>query len=244
MSATIQGHNGMKISKIIDLTHTLTSETPSWDGMCGFNLVTTQDHHQCSAQTKYKQQSLQLKKTGIGTHIDAPIHCFPNAASVAELSLENLITKAYVINVSTKADLNYKISVDDIIEFERLHGTIEKNSLVIVHTGWSKRWHNSKEYRNENEHGIMKFPSFSAQAAQLLIDRNVAGIAIDTLSPDCPGSNDPVHRIMLSNNKYMIENIANADQLPPVGAYIIALPLKIESTEAPLRIIGLTFENQ
>ncbi len=48
---------------------------------------------------------------------------------------------------------------------------------------------------------------------------------------------------MLSNNKYMIENIAHADQLPPVGAYVIALPLKIESTEAPVRIVGLIVEN-
>lgn len=87
----------------------------------------------------------------------------------------------------------------------------------------------------------MQFPSLSAEAAQLLIERGIAGIAIDTLSPDCPGSGDPVHRIMLSNNKYMIENIAHADQLPPVGAYVIALPLKIESTEAPIRVVGLIF---
>lgn len=243
LSTTIHGQNMMKIAKIIDLTHTLNAESPTWDGTCGFDLPTTLDHHECSSETKYKLQSLHLKKAGIGTHIDAPLHCFPNASSVAALSLENLIVNAYVINVSSKAHSNYKISVDDIIEFEKIHGPIQNNSLVIVYTGWSKYWPDSKKYRNENQQGIMQFPSLSAQAAELLIERNVAGIAIDTLSPDCPGSGDPVHRIMLSNNKYMIENIAHADQLPPVGAYVIALPIKIESTEAPVRIVGLTFEN-
>lgn len=243
VSTAIQGQNMIKIDKIIDLTHTLTAESPTWDGACGFDLPTTLDHHECSTETKFKLQALHLKKAGVGTHIDAPLHCFPNTASVASLSLENLIVKAYVINVSSKADSNYKISVDDITEFEKIHGPIQKNSLVIVYTGWSKYWPDSKKYRNENQQGIMQFPSLSAQAAELLIERNVAGIAIDTLSPDCPGSGDPVHRMMLSHNKYMIENIAHADQLPPVGAYVIALPIKIESTEAPVRIVGLTFEN-
>lgn len=233
----------MKITKIIDLTHTLNAESPTWDGSCGVDLATINEHYECTSETKYKRQSLHIKKTGAGTHIDAPLHCFPNAISTAALSLENLIVKAYVIDVSAHANSDYKISVTDVIQFEKTHGTIEKNSLVIVYTGWSKYWPDSKKYRNENQQRIMQFPSLSAQAAELLVERGIAGIAIDTLSPDCPGSGDPVHRIMLSNNKYMIENIAHADQLPPVGAYVIALPLKIESTEAPVRIVGLIVEN-
>lgn len=239
---TIQGQEFMKslkISKIIDLTHTLDAKNPTWDGSCGFDLPTTHDHHECASETKYKRQALHLKKTGVGTHIDAPLHCFAGQAPVAALPLENLIVPAIVIDVSSKAASNYIISANDILYFEKKYGKISENSLVIVYTGWSKQWLDSKKYRNANDKEVMQFPSFSSQAAQLLIDRNVAGIAIDTLSPDCPGSGDPVHRIMLSNNKYIIENIANCDQLPPIGAYVIALPIKIESTEAPVRIIAL-----
>ncbi len=234
--------NDFKIKKIIDLSHLLDATNPTWDGSCGFDLPTTLDHHECASETKYKLHALHLKKSGTGTHIDAPLHCFPSQASVAELSLENLIVKACVIDVSSKASANYLITADDIIAFEKSYGPIERNSLVIAYTGWSKYWPDSKKYRNEDTQGVMHFPSFSAQAVQLLIDRNVAGIAIDTLSPDCPGSGDPVHRLILSNNKYIIENIANCDQLPPTGAYVIALPLKISATEAPVRIVGLILE--
>ena len=242
----IQGQDFMtnlKIRKIIELTYTLNAQSPTWDGSCGFDLPTTLDHHECTSETKYKLQAMHLKKAGIGTHIDAPLHCFPGQAADAALPLENLMVKACVIDVSSKISANYILSADDIISFEKKYGQIPENALVIAYTGWSTYWNDSEKYRNENKQGIMQFPSFSAQAAQLLIARNVAGIAIDTLSPDCPGSGDPVHRIMLSNNKYIIENIANGDQLPPVGAYIIALPLKIESTEAPVRIVGLVFAN-
>ena len=234
--------NNVKIKKIIDLTHTLTAESPTWDGSCGFDLPTTSDYHESTSETKFKRQAMHLKKTGIGTHIDAPLHCFPAKAAAADLPLEQLCVTGCVIDVSSKASSDYLISVDDITSFEESHGIIQENTLVIVYTGWSKYWHDSKKYRNENKQGIMQFPSFSAEAAQLLIKRNVAGIAIDTLSPDCPNSGYPVHRIMLSNNKYIIENIAYCDQLPPVGTYVIALPLKINATEAPLRIIGLIIE--
>ncbi len=235
--------NDFKIKKIVDLSHTLTAENPTWDGSCGFDLSTTQEHQECTTETKYKLHAMHLKKAGAGTHIDAPLHCFAGQAPVADLPLESLIVKACVIDISAKASADYLLSVDDIISFEKLYGRIPENTLVIANTGWSKYWPDSKKYRNENKEGIMQFPSFSAEAVQLLIDRKVAGIALDTLSPDCPGSGDPVHRLILSKNKYIIENIANCDQLPAIGAYVIALPLKINATEAPVRIVGLVFEN-
>lgn len=61
-TATIQGLNCMKITKIIDLTHTLNAESPTWDGACGFDLPTTLDHHECTSETKFKLQALHLKK--------------------------------------------------------------------------------------------------------------------------------------------------------------------------------------
>lgn len=66
------------------------------------------------------------------------------------------------------------------------------------------------------------------------------GLGIDTLSPDRPNEGYPVHRTLLSAGKYIIENIANSEQLPPTGSFVLALPLKIrQATEAPMRLIGL-----
>ena len=50
----------------------------------------------------------------------------------------------------------------------------------------------------------------------------------------------PGHKLLFSKNKYIIENMANLHKLPARGAYVIALPLKIEKGgEAPARVVGL-----
>ena len=86
----------------------------------------------------------------------------------------------------------------------------------------------------------MHFPGFSKEAAELLIERDVAGIGIDTFSPDPGISTDlSVHHSMLQHNKYLIENLTNLDQLPSAGAFICALPIKITAgPEASARVIA------
>lgn len=220
--------------KIIDLSHTITSQSPTWTGDCGFRNKVVLDYAHSATETNFRVQQFSMN-AGIGTHIDAPAHCFPGAETVDNLALTTLITPCVVINVAAKANENYQINLEDIQIFEHQYGMIAKNALVIFHTGWSKFWSDKSKYIN-NHH----FPSVAKVVAEILLEREVCGLAIDTLSPDCPGSIFPVHQLMLGASKYIIENIAHADALPPVGACVIALPLKIKNaTEAPLRMIGL-----
>jgi len=147
---------------------------------------------------------------------------------------------ACVIDVSTRAHADYEVSVEDIEQYERQWGKIPKHALVIAYTGWSQFWSDPDRYRNVDSKGQMHFPAFSGTAAAMLLQRDISGIAIDTLSPDCLDAAFPVHKIMLGAGKYIIENIAQCFQMPPQGGYVIALPLRIEdAAESPMRIIGL-----
>jgi kynurenine formamidase len=48
-----------------------------------------------------------------------------------------------------------------------------------------------------------------------------------------------VHRVIAAANVLGLENLANLGQLPPSGALIVALPMKIEGgSGAPLRAIA------
>jgi kynurenine formamidase len=220
--------------KFIELTHLLTPSVPTWNGSCGFCLEVKKDYDRV-----FRVQQIKLH-AGVGTHMDAPSHRFEKGSSIAEISLEKLIVPAYVIDVSAKASENYEISLQDVEQFEKEHGKISSNSLVILHTGWDRFWLTPDVYRNVDKKGQMHFPACSAKAAELLLQRDVAGLAIDTLSPDCLDLTFPVHQKLLGAGKYIIENLANASQLPPIGSYVIALPLRAdEATEAPLRIVGL-----
>ena len=220
--------------RFVDLTYALNKNIPHWHDGCGFNNKITLDYSECDSDVKFRVQYLDMF-AGIGTHMDAPSHCKINGTSIADIPLTDLIRPCIVINVENKAHESYQCSVEDIELFEQQYGQIDQGIFVIIHTGWGKYWNITNKYRNN-----LLFPSVSIDAAKLLLSRNIVGIGIDTLSPDIDDSGFPVHKIMLENDKYSIENIANSDQLPAIGAYIIALPIKIsDGTEAPIRLVGL-----
>jgi kynurenine formamidase len=155
---------------------------------------------------------------------------------IASIPLEQLIAPCIVIDVSARAHENYRVTPDDIRHFETTYGPINKKSFVIIYTAWDKFWNNKDEYRNN-----LIFPTISSEATELLLERDIVGLGIDTLSPDNEADGFPVHRLVLGSGKYIIENIANAGLMPPVGAYTFALPIKIQDgAESPIRLIAIT----
>ncbi len=140
-----------------------------------------------------------------------------------------------VIDVSDKCFEHYSLSVQDIADFESKYGLIPKSSCVFVKTGWSKFWHSPLKYHNNHV-----FPSVSSEAAELLVERGVSAIGVDTLSPDRPEDGFKVHKAFLGADKIIIENIANLDIMPPTGGFVMVLSIKIkDGTEAPVRLVGL-----
>lgn len=220
--------------KFIDLTHTITPSIPTWGGECGFVVNTVADYAQGCRVQHFNMCA------GLGTHMDAPAHFIPNADDIAAIPLERLIVPVHVINISHKCSSDYFATPGDMIEYENNYGTISESSLVIFYSGWDKYWDDQTKYRNMDENGVMHFPGILPTTASLLVERNIAGIAIDTLSPDGSNYQFPVHQILLGNDKYIIENIARAKSLPVSGAHAIALPLKIaQGTESAIRIVGV-----
>jgi kynurenine formamidase len=220
--------------RMVELTHLLSPHAPTWNGSCGFCLEVKKDYDQV-----FRVQQIKMH-AGVGTHMDAPSHRFPGGLSIADIPLEQLIVPACLIDVSRKAHADYEISLEDVAQYEASHGIILPNSLVIGYTGWSRFWSTPEAYRNMDVHGQMHFPAFSRKAADVLLERDIAGIAIDTLSPDCLDLDFPVHQILLGHGKYIIENIADCSQIPPKGGYCLALPLRAEhAAESPIRLIGL-----
>lgn len=218
----------------IDLTHKIDENTRVWDGSCGFSYQLTGDYNKGG----FRGQEFTIRSC-LGTHMDSPAHCFEGALDCSAIKLENCIVPAYVIDISSKAHEEYVISKDDIQQFEVTYGTIQKNSFVFFSTGWSKRWSDPASFRNERN-GIPRFPSVSEDAALFLLEREIVGMGIDTLSPDKFDNNAPVHKLLLDSGKYIIENVANLENMPPANAYIIALPLKINgAVESPIRLVGL-----
>lgn len=226
-------------SRAVDLTHPLYMGMPFWPGTEPINIERLADYDKGYRMHKFTMWE------NIGTHVDSPSHFAVGKGkrTIDQLPLDQLIVPIVVINVQrkVKSDEDYQLTAKDITNWEALYGKVNKGSLVVMNTGWYLKFSNPVAYVNQDKEGVLHFPGFSAAAAKLLVERDVAGIGIDTLSLD-PG-NDlsfPVHNIMLAANKYQIENMNKLDALPTTGAVVVigVLPVR-DGSQAQARIFGL-----
>jgi kynurenine formamidase len=182
-----------------------------------------------------------------GTHLDAPIHFAAGGDTTEKIPLENLVAEVYVIDVSEKAavDRNYRLTPDDVREFETEHGEIAAGSVVLMRTDWSDHWPDAMAYLGDDtprDASNLQFPGLGAEATRLLAEeRKIALLGVDTASVDYGKSQDfIVHRIGSAQGVANLENLTNLNQLPPTGAIIVALPMKIEGgSGGPARVVAL-----
>lgn len=165
---------------------------------------------------------------------------------VHEYPIDELISPVGVVNVSQQAqrDADYRVTKQDLINWEKIHGSFQNDSFIIANTGWTRLWTNPKEYINFDVNGVRHFPGWGREAAEYLLAKGVRGLGIDTASID-PGSDSSfaAHTVFLQANKYLVENIKlndeNIQKLPDVGATIFIMPLPIENgSESPARVFA------
>jgi kynurenine formamidase len=216
--------------KLIDLTHALSEKAPTWDGGCGYQLTMESDYVSDSP-VSFKVQSMSLN-CGIGTHIDTPAHCIKGMSTIDQIPLDHLINPGYLIDISHRLHADNYLTAQDILEFEAQNEIIQENSCVLVNTGWYRYWDDAPAYHNK-----FQFPYVHSEAANLLSERGIRALGIDTLSPDRPDSGYPVHGLLLSKNILIIENVTNLVGLPSKNFTVTIAPLKLcGATESPVRI--------
>ena len=233
--------------RIVDLTHPFNAQTIYWptDPPTSFRLEQLA-RGRTAGGYYYSANALATAEHG-GTHLDAPRHFSQTGRTTDQIPLEQLVARAVVIDVSAKTVNNpdYLLSVVDIQEFERANGRILPGTIVLMNTGWARRWPNKRAYLGDDTPGDatrLRFPSFGIEAIRMLLrQRFIAGIGADVASIDPGPSRDfPVHQAIAGANLPAFENLANLDQVPMTGATIIALPMKIQGgSGGPLRIIAL-----
>lgn len=183
--------------------------------------------------------------TSPNTNIDAPAQLARGMWTVGQIPPERLIAPLAVLDVTSQVRRNpdYEVSVEDIAQWEQIHGDIPAGSVVLARTGWSQRWNSSAQYRNADKRGVMHFPGFSEDAAKFLVEgRAVLALGIDTLSVD-PGASKTmaVHEYTLAHSVYHLENVTNLDRVPDAGAVVVVAPMKLEGeADGPVRILALT----
>ena len=162
-----------------------------------------------------------------GTHVDAPVHFAKGKWAVDQIPIPRLAGPAMLIDVEDRmresvrrGQLDYLVSIADVRRWEDRHGHLPDNVILLVHTGWWRRWNRTSDNLGLPERlpaGQLPtdcfqchFPGFDPQLiAWLLVERpSFRAVGIDTLSQDCGSSQTfRAHRLNAQHNKYAIENL-------------------------------------
>lgn len=232
--------------KWIDLTYPFDETTVYWPTAETFRLDTVFEGTTDSG-FYYSAYQYCAAEHG-GTHLDAPVHFAEGKLPMDQIPLEQLIGGAVVVDVSTQAAANpdYLVTTDDFLAWEKSNGPLPEGVIVLIRTGFGKFWPDRARYMGTAERGAaavakLHFPGLHPEAAKwLLANRSIKSIGLDTPSIDYGQSTlFESHRILFEKNIPAFENLANLDQLPAKGLWVIALPMKIKNgSGGPLRMVA------
>jgi kynurenine formamidase len=205
---------------VVDLTHTITPEMPVYPGTAPPTL------HQANTveQNGFAETRLGMH-SHTGTHVDAPAHMVAGAATLAQLDAGHFVGCACAIDVSGRAAI-------DTSALQAHAGLIEGCDFVLLHTGWSRYWGESRYFDG--------FPVLSTDAARWLTRRGLKGIGVDTISVD------PVSATVFGNHLELfgaglviVENLTGLDALVGQTFLFSCLPLKLDVVDgSPVRAVA------
>jgi kynurenine formamidase len=235
--AAAQAVRTAPVSRVVDLTHALRPDFPTFDGKPAIAV----EPALTVARDGYAMNRLAYLEH-VGTHFDAPAHFSAGGAPVDAIPAEALVCPLVVVDVAERAaaDPDYRLSPEDLAAHEHAHGRIQPGACVALRSGWDAHVATPR-FRNADASGAMRFPGFHPDTAPLLLERGVAGVAVDTLSLDHGSSRDfGFHLAWLGAGRWGLECAANLGALPPTGATIVAgAPRIAGGTGGPGRALAL-----
>ncbi|MFN6468240.1 MAG: cyclase family protein [Nostoc sp. SerVER01] len=208
--------NSITYRRVIHLSHVIDLDIPQWPGDPPVELETV---------AQLNNDGYYLRRFSLGehsaTHINAPNSFYSHSIGIDQYPAQSLIVPAVVIDIReiVKANFDYALAIADVLAWEEQYGEIPAGCIVILNTGWQKKWFDKNAFFNQDAEGISHFPGFGIDATQFLLQqRQIAGVGIDTHGVD-PGQDNSLatNRLVLEQPRIVLENLTNLDQLPPKG---------------------------
>jgi kynurenine formamidase len=118
-----------------------------------------------------------------------------------------------------------EIRLDDIEH----QAEIESSDFVFFRTDWSKFVHTDEYYNH---------PELSPEVVRWLVSKQINAVGIDALGLGRDRRHGEYDRLLIKNNVFVIENLANLSAIPNREFKVYCFPLKIENVDAiPARVV-------
>ena len=158
-----------------------------------------------------------------GTHMDAPVHFQPGAASIDQMPLDATVGRARVIRIRDRVQVTVR---------ELEPARIRRGERILLRTRNSPTaWHGRRF--------VEDFVHLSTEAAQWIAARGVRALGVDYLSVGgyLARNGAAVHHALLGAGVWIIEGL-DLSRVPAGPCELICLPLRLVGSDgAPARAI-------
>ena len=211
--------------QLVELSHVIRAGMTTYPGLPGPQIIpyltreASREHY--AAGTEFVID--QLKVVGnTGTYLEAPHHRFSSGADLSSISLARTVdVPAVVVRVAGARQPGVDVSA-----LAALHVS---GKAVLLHTGDDARF-GTRAYADQQHFLTRDGAAWLADHGAMLV--GIDGVNID----DTTDLERPAHTLLLGADILIIENLTGLDQLPPAGAQLTAVPLRIEEFGAiPVR---------
>jgi arylformamidase len=209
---------------ILDLTREISTDTKVFPGsplpkFITWNKMEIHNYH----------SEVVFMSTHTGTHMDAPSHFVTGVSSIDQIPVNRFISRAILVKISKTSD---ELITAGEIEASKIK-ILEGNSVVF-----STSWENEVD----NDYYFNHSPGLSEDAAEYLIDKRVNAVCIDSPSIDRGSDiNFPVHKLLLSKDILIVENLCNLSKIDNQNFTLIMTPLKLSGASgSPIRAIAIS----
>jgi arylformamidase len=170
-----------------------------------------------------------------GTHVDAPMHFYPDGGGIDTEDLQKFFGPALLLDVSQKplrrpVDLAL---VKETLQSDRL--AIRSGDMVLIRA-WPGEW-GTQEFHDA--------AGLHIEAAEWLAGQGVKAVGIDLGNiEDNADMTRKVHLFLLDRGIAIYENLANLGKLPVKRFLFMGLPLALKGcTGSPVRAVALVEES-
>ncbi|EQC32035.1 arylformamidase [Saprolegnia diclina VS20] len=213
-------------AKHIDLTHTMSPETPVWSGFptppAQFRRATnaTSGEPYTWAADGFAGMDYRFETDQFGTQLDPPAHWHPDYAAIDELPPTFAVRPLVVLGIvdKVKADAGYQLQVADILSWEKTFKTkIPRGAVVFVRSDWAKQW---GVVPPQELAAQFPFPGQSLASVQFLhLNRSILFHGHEPLDTDTSPTLES-EAWLLQNGYTQAEGVADLDGVPETGCLV------------------------
>lgn len=197
-----------ELKHLIDLSHTVEDGLITYKGLpapiiCDF-LSREQSRAHYAPGTQFQIGKIEMV-ANTGTYLDSPFHRYEDGNDLSELELSSLADLDGIV-VRARGEEARAIDTNAFAKLD------VKGKAVLIHTGWSAHWRTDQYFEGH--------PFLTKDAAQLLADRGVALVGIDSYNiDDTADLTRPAHSILLRAGIPIVEHMCNLQQLLDAPGY-------------------------